>query len=221
MANERIPKLRSLTFTSGNIRNLAADCEQLNIRGAVALHQEVRLREISTHGHSSFHSLVVVHILKNTGACVLKDFCVIDELSNAGNLKLLHGKITKINNSGKLTIEQSLQVKQFHAIGIVKAKEIKAEQFHLKLSGRSVVEQLTADEIYVEKDKLSISLVKKKLVSKCIKGENLHLSNTNAELVEGGIVTVGDNCFIDTLYYTESYSISENAKVQHIRSKEK
>lgn len=221
MTNERIPKLRSLTFTSGNIKNLATDCEQLNIRGSVALHQEVRLREISTHGHSSFHSLVSAHIFKNTGACVIKDFCEIDELTNAGDLKLRYGKITKINSSGKLTIEQSLQVKQFYVIGIIKAKEIQAEQFHLKLSGRSDIEQLIADEISVEKNKLSISLLKKNLICKSIKGKSVHLSNTNADIVEGDIVTVGDNCVIHTLYYTESYSISLNAKVQHIRSKKK
>ena len=219
MKNGHIQKNRKKTLTSGKVNNLATDCEELNIRGAVALHQEVNLRTISTHGHSSFHSLVKADILRNTGACTIKDFCEISELSNAGQLKIHHGKITNINSSGKLTVVQTLQAKQFNGIGIVKAKEIQSQQFYLKLSGRSDIEQLIADEICIEKDKLSISsLNNKKLVSKNIKGKHVQISYTNAEIVEGDVVVIGDHCNIHTLYYTESYSISPKAKVQHIRS---
>ncbi|UZM99549.1 hypothetical protein OL548_04680 [Lysinibacillus sp. MHQ-1] len=37
--------LRTLTLTNGRIKNLDADYEQLNIRGAVAIQQEVRLKK--------------------------------------------------------------------------------------------------------------------------------------------------------------------------------
>ena len=219
MENERIQKNTKRTLTSGKVNNLDIDCEELNIRGAVAVHQEVDLRTISTHGHSSFHSLVKANILRNTGVCTIKDFCEIVELSNAGQLKIRHGKITKINSSGKLIIEQTLQAKQFNGIGVVKANEIQSEQFYLKLSGKSEIEQLIADEICIEKDKFSISLLNhKKLVSKNITGKQLQLSYTNAEMVKGDVVVIGDQCNIHTLYYTESYSISLKAQVQHIRS---
>lgn len=219
MKDGSIQKNTKKTLTSGKVNNLATDCEELNIRGAVAVHQEVDLRTISTHGHSSFHSLVKADILRNTGACTIKDFCEITELSNAGKLKIRHGKITKINNSGKLTIEQTLHAKRFHGIGIVKAKEIQSEQFYLKLSGRSNIEQLIADEICIEKDKLTISLLNnKKLVSQNIMGKHIQLSYTIAEIVKGDVVVIGDQCNIHALYYTESYSISPKAKVQQIRS---
>lgn len=218
--NGSIQKISKITVTSGKVNNLATDCEELNIRGAAVVHQEVHLKTISTHGHSSFHSLVKADILRNTGACTIKDSCEIAELSNAGQLKILHGKITKINSSGKLAVAQTLHAKQFNGIGVVKAKEIQSEQFHLKLSGRSDIEQLIADEICIEKDKLSISLMNtKKLVSKNINGKHIQLSYTNADIVEGDVVVIGDQCNIHTLYYTESYSISPKAKVQHIRRK--
>lgn len=219
MSNERISKNRSATFTSGTIRNVVTNCEQLNVRGAVAFQHEVRVKEISTHGYSSFHSVAVAYILKNSGACVFKDSCIIDEVSNGGKMKLRHGKMTTLKSTGSLIVEDRLQAKHFHALGIVQAKEIQAEHFHLELSGRSNIDRLLADDIYVEKDKLSIPLLKKKLICKNIKGKTLKISNTEAETVEGDIVTVGNNCMIHTLYYTESYSISSNAHVQHIRSK--
>lgn len=214
-----IQRNKKRTLTSGKVNNLATDCEELTILGAVAVHQAVDLKTVSTHGHSSFHSRVKTNILRNTGVCTIKDFCEIAELSNAGQLKIHHGNITKINSSGKLIVEQTLQAKQFNGIGVVKAKEIQSEQFNLKLSGKSEIEQLIADEICIEKDKLSISLFNhKKLVTKNITGKQLHLSYTNAEVVKGDVVVIGDQCNIHTLCYTESYSISSKATVQHIRS---
>lgn len=214
-----IQRNKKKTLTSGKINNLATDCEEVTIVGAVAVHQAVDLKKISTHGHSSFHSRVKATTLRNTGVCTIKDFCEMAELSNAGQLKIRHGNITKINSSGKLIVEQTLQAKQFNGIGVVKAKEIQSEQFNLKLSGKSEIEQLIADDICIEKDKLSISLFNhKKLVTKNITGKQLQLSYTNAEIVKGNVIVIGDQCNIHTLYYTESYSISPQATVQHIRS---
>ncbi|MDM5250975.1 MULTISPECIES: hypothetical protein [unclassified Lysinibacillus] len=216
-----IQKLRTVTVTNGNIKDLAADCEQLNIRGSVAVHQGVRLQKISTHGHSSFHSPVVAHVLNSTGSCTIKDYCEINEMKCAGSLKMRNGQVKKINSSGKLTIEQNIQAEQFHAVGFVKAKEIEAKHFQLKMSGGNEIGKLIADVIHVEKDTLSISFLKKKLNCKCIKGEQIHLSYTDAEIVDGDIVVVGDNCHIQTLYYTKSYSIAKNAKVHQIIRREK
>ncbi|WP_016992256.1 hypothetical protein [Lysinibacillus boronitolerans] len=44
-------KLRTLTLTNGTIKHLDADYEQLNIRGAVSLHQELHLKK-SIHSWS-------------------------------------------------------------------------------------------------------------------------------------------------------------------------
>ena len=216
-----IQKLRTVTLTNGNIKDLAADCEQLNIRGSVAIHQEVRLQKISTHGHSSFHSPVAVQVLNSTGSCTIKDFCEINEIKSAGSLKMRNGQVMKLNSSGKLTIEQRLEAETVDSIGIVKAAEILTKRFHLKLSGESEIGELIADEVWIEKDKISIlPLLKKKLICNCIKGKNLRLSYTNAAIVDGDVVTVGSNCKIKTLYYTESYSIAPNAKVQQIIRRE-
>ncbi|GAB0170217.1 polymer-forming cytoskeletal protein [Lysinibacillus sp. CTST325] len=217
-----IQKLRTVTLTNGNIKDLTADCEQLNIRGFVTLHQEVRVKKISTHGHSSFHSRVEAQILNSTGSCTLKDFCEINEMKSAGSLNMRNGQVTKLNSSGKLTIEQNLEAETVDVIGIVKATEILAKLFHLKMSGESKIRELIADEICIEKDKISVlPLLKKKLICHCIKGKNVRLSYTHAEIVEGDVVIVGSNCRVKTLYYTDSYSIAPNAKVQQIVRREK
>ncbi|MGE7675259.1 hypothetical protein ACQKMV_17035 [Lysinibacillus sp. NPDC094403] len=217
-----IQKLRTVTLTNGNIKDLAADCEQLNIRGLVTLHHEVRVKKISTHGHSSFHSHVEAQILNSTGSCLIKDFCEINEIKNAGNLNIRNGQVKKLSSSGKMTIEQSLEAETVDAIGIVKATKILAKLFHLKMSGESKIGELIADEICIEKDKISVlSLLKKKLICHCIKGKNVRLSYTNAEVVEGDVVIVGSNCRIKTLYYTDSYSIAPSAKVQQTIRREK
>lgn len=217
-----IQKLRTVTLTNGNIKDLATDCEQLNIRGAVTLHQEIRLKKISAHGHSSFHSPVTAQILNSSGSCRLKDYCEINEITSAGSFKLNNGKVINLNSSGKLTIEQSLEAESVDVIGIVKAAKINAKSFSLKLSGESEIKELHADDIWVEKDKITIlPLLKKKLNCNCLKGKIVRLSYTNAEKVDGDVVNVGRNCRIKTLYYTECYSIAPNSKVQKIIRREK
>lgn len=215
-------KLRTLTQTNGTVKHLDADYEKLNIRGAVSLQQEVHLIKVSTHGHSSFYYPVTAQIFNSTGSCKLKDYCQIGELTNAGNIKIRNGFIQKINSSGKLMVEEKLQSEQFDAIGIVKAAEIIAHHFHLKLSGESGIDRLRAENVVIEKDRITLlPLFKKILRCHTISGKHLQLSNTNAEFVEGEVVHVGENSVIGTLYYTDDYSIASSSKVHHIIRREK
>ncbi|WP_102273447.1 hypothetical protein [Cytobacillus massiliigabonensis] len=215
MLNERTQKNHSITLTRGNIKELAKDYEQLKIRGSVALHQEIHLKEISSHGFSTFHSHVAANLLKSSGSCAIKGNCEVKEIINAGNLKMKNVRAAKLHSSGRLTIEETLHSEHLDSIGIITAKEIQAKHFHLKLSGESIINRLIADAVCIEKDRKSISL-KKKLVCQFIKGKQLQLAYTDAEIVEGDVVVVGSQCNIQTLTYTVSCTISPNAKVQQI-----
>ena len=215
-------QLRTLTLTNGRIKHLDVEYEQLNIRGAVALLQEVCLKKVSTHGHSSFYCPVIVQIFNSTGSCTLKDYCEIDELTNAGNLKINNGNVQKINSTGKLMIEGKLENERFDAFGIVKASELVSNHFHLKLSGESEIGRLLAEKVVIEKDRVTLlPLFKKRLICHTISGKQLKLSYTSAEIVEGEVVIVGENCLIERLYYTDDYSIASNAVVHHIIRREK
>ncbi|MEO4052314.1 hypothetical protein [Solibacillus sp. CAU 1738] len=221
MKHELIQNSRSITVNSGKIKDIARNIEQLNIRGSVAIHQELHLQKISIHGYSSFYSNVVAQFLKTSGTCKLKDNCQINEINNTGNLLIRDGQITTLNSSGKITIEQSLQAGEINANGIVNASKIQAQHFHLTMSGESIIDELFADSLFVKKDKLSFSIFYKRLKCKHIKGKKLNISFTIAECIDGDEVIIGDKCIIQTLYYTDSYTISPNAKVQHIIRREK
>ncbi|CAM3842318.1 hypothetical protein [Mesobacillus zeae] len=216
MTSKKSQKLNSITFTYGNIKDLAAEYEIINIRGSVILHQDIHVKKISSHGHSTFQSNVTAEVLKNAGSCVIKKNCNAKEIVNSGNLKMKNGEATSITGSGKLTVNQSLHTEKLDCLGIIHATEIHARHFQLQLSGESRIERLITDEATIEREKKTLSLWKKKLLCKYILGRNLHLSCTNAETVEGNIVEIGKNCNIKTLYYKEKYTISRDAKVQQI-----
>ena len=88
----------------------------------------------------------------------------------------------KFYSSGRLTIEQTLHSEQFESIGIIAAKEINTKHFQLKLSGKSRINRLIAEEAHIEKDRKSIAL-KKKLICHLIKGKQLHLASTDTKFV--------------------------------------
>ncbi|MFL1998226.1 hypothetical protein VYF65_004026 [Lysinibacillus irui] len=216
-----VQQLRTLTLTNGRIKHLDIEYEQLNIRGAVTIHQEVRMQKVSTHGHSSFYFPVIVQEFNSTGSCTLKDYCEIDELTNAGNLKVKKGCVQKINSTGKVIIEGKLQSEHFEALGVVKAAELVANHFQLKLSGESKIGRLQAENVMIKKDRVTLlPLFKKRLICHTISGKQLKLSYTNAQIVEGEVVIVGENCLIERLYYTDDYSIDSNAVVHHIIRRE-
>lgn len=221
MKNELIQNSRSITVNSGKIKDIASNVEQLNIRGSVAIHPELHLQKISIHGYSSFYSNVVAQILKTSGTCKFINSCQINDINNTGNLSIQDGQVTTLNSSGKLTIDQSLQAEKINALGIVNASKIQAQHFHLTMSGESTIDELFADSLLVKKDKLSFSIFSKRLKSKHIKGKKLNISFTIADCIDGDDVIVGDKCIIQTLYYKDSYTISPNAKVQHIIRRDK
>ncbi|MGM7682591.1 hypothetical protein ACSVDA_10600 [Cytobacillus sp. Hm23] len=212
-------KNKKLTVTSGKLKDIDAQIEKLNIRGSVTIPQDVNVKVISSHGSSSFHSKVVADLLKNAGSCVIKGNIEIAEIENMGNLHIMNGKAQKIVSSGSVTIDQILQTDQMKCNGVVFAKGLFAKQFHIKLSAKSHINKLIAKEIIVERDRKTIPLVEKKLVSQFIKGENIRLSHAEIDVVEGNIVEIRKGCKINTLYYKESYKISPNSQVLHIKKR--
>ena len=45
MTNVQSQKLRSITFTSGSIKDLAPEYEVVKIRGSVSIHQDVQFKK--------------------------------------------------------------------------------------------------------------------------------------------------------------------------------
>ncbi|WP_409971226.1 hypothetical protein [Bacillus sp. Bva_UNVM-123] len=216
MINKQSQTLRKLTLTSGHMKELATEYDQLNIRGSVAIHKDVSLLIISSHGHSTFHSHVKANRLNASGSCLMKGHCEVKEIRSAGNLKMRSGQAQNIISSGKLTIEETLQAEHIEINGVIHAKKLHAKHLQLKLAGESKIEKLYTDEVHIGKDRKTISFLKKKLICHSIKGKRLELSYTNAEIVEGDVIIIGNDCVIQTLYYKEDYTISPNAKVQKI-----
>lgn len=221
MKSARSAKLRSITYTSGSNLELPEEYDVLKIRGSVSVLSAVRLNRISTHGYGLFRSQVTVEELHSSGACVLEDCCQAKQLLNNGSLKLDTGHITSVVSSGNLTIKYLLKTEDLSAIGMIHGKEIHAKQCLLKLSSESKIERLVTEKAQISKDKKSLSLLKKRLLCEYIKGQQLYLSYTHADIVEGDTVIIDKNCSIHTLYYTEDYRISPKSEVHQVIRREK
>lgn len=208
--------LRSITFTSGQIRNLSSVYKKVNTRGSVRFCQEIHVTELSTHGYSSFNYHVIADRLSSSGVCNIKNNCEIGKLTSAGTTRLTKGRIKEVNSTGQLTIQHSLQADKMNLLGKVTAMKINTKAFHLTLSGKSQIEQLHANTIEVQSEKKTLSLQKKQLLCKSITGNNITLSHTSAKNVEGDVVTIGEKCVIEKLIFKESYTISRHSTVKQI-----
>ncbi|SES15899.1 hypothetical protein SAMN04487944_1217 [Gracilibacillus ureilyticus] len=212
----KMDALRSITFTSGAIHELSEAYDVVKIRGSVSFHHEANLKRISTHGHSVFHSNVITELLQNSGSCTVKGNCTASKAENTGNLKLSSAEINHLSSAGKLSISDSLKADKLDAIGMLQGKKFHVKQFSLRLASESHISRLITEEARVEKDRKSLSLFKKRLICHYIKGENIKLTCTEADIVEGDFVEIGDNCDIKKLYYTKGCTISPNANVHQL-----
>src|SRR5699024_12437610 len=118
------------------------------------------------------------------------------------------GKIKTIQGSGKLKVEDMIQSEKVDLISIIQAKKINVKQLQLKLSGKTVIEQLIVEEAFIDRETITLPLLRKKLICKYIQGGNLKITSTDAEVVEGHTVLVGNSCNVHTLDYDKRYSTS-------------
>jgi cytoskeletal protein CcmA (bactofilin family) len=204
------------TVTRAKVKGIKADCETLHVLGAVTFKQDVQVQRVIVFGQASFQGKVITDRLDNKGVCFIKETCEIRNVKNMGHLQLKAGRVTNIESSGYLKVEQKLESECLTVNGALSGREITAKEFHCRLSANCSIQKLKADKIIVKRARGTFSLLKKKLKCERIVGKTLSLSYTDANEVEGEEVFIGPSCSIHTLRYTKNYTIDPVSTVQHI-----
>lgn len=209
-------KLPIWTVTTGTIQAIDNAYDTIKVRGAVTFKNSVNLNNLFIIGQLVCHSDVVVGLLKNRGACFLKDKLEARRLVNTGHLSIKEAQVVELESFGVIKVKGLLQTDQFQAKGVMSIGELHGNHIEILMSGKCKIEKLIGKEVFVNLTKNPFSLTSKKLISKDITGKNLSLTFTEAECVKGDYVTIGPYCVINTLYYKDYYKIDPTSKVEHI-----
>ncbi len=212
------------------------DCEYFSSSGASKVEGNVKADEAKISGATKVEGDLIVKKLGSNGSIKVEGKTEADflELSGASKFEGLV-KADRIKSSGSTKFESSLTVNDIESSGAFKAEHnVKAESF--KASGAFVIEAtLEASEIMLRPgadcrignikggDVLVeigggggfFSFVKKgSLKVGTIKGDDIYLEGTKADLVEGNSVRIGPGCKIDTVR-GKDIKVHESASVKN------
>lgn len=196
--------------TSGSskvIGNVKADT--VKVSGSARVEGNIEALEMKVSGSS--------HV---TGQVKSKEFKISGSAHIEGSL---YGE--EITIMGTAHIDKDCEVESFKASGNFKIQGLlNAEQINIRLSGKSSVKEIGGENIEVKVGGIENFFLKKmidnifntrgELTTDLIEGGEIYLENTNAKIVRGNNVTIGDGCNIGIIEYSGEIKVSSESVVK-------
>ena len=196
--------------TSGSskvIGNLKSDT--IKISGSTNIEGNVEAEEINVSGSS--------HIIGNVKS---QSIIINGSTHIVGNL---YGE--EVSITGSVNIEKDCEVEHFKASGGFKIQGLlNAGEVIINLGGKCIVKEIGGEHIEVRSGIVDSFFFKKvidkmfnsrgELTTELIEGDEIYIENTNAKIVRGNNVTIGDGCKIGLIEYRGEINISSESIVK-------
>jgi cytoskeletal protein CcmA (bactofilin family) len=196
--------------TSGSskvIGNLKA--ETVKVSGSARIEGNVEAVEMKVSGSSHVTGQVKSQVLKISGSTHIEGS--------------LYGE--EITIMGSAHIEKDCEVESFKASGNFKIQGLlNAGQVNINLGGKSSVKEIGGEYIEVKVSIIDNFFFKKaidkmfnsrgELTTEIIEGDEIYLENTNAKIVRGNKVTIGEGCNIGLIEYSGEINVSNESIVK-------
>jgi cytoskeletal protein CcmA (bactofilin family) len=196
--------------TSGSskvIGNLKA--ETIKISGSARIEGNIEATEMKVSGSSHVTGQVKSQLLKISGSTHIEGS--------------LYGE--EIIIMGSAHIEKNCEAESFKASGNFKIQGLlNAGQVNIRIGGNCSVQEIGGEHIEVKVNPLENSFFKKvidkmfnskgELTTESIEGDEIYLENTNAKIVRGNNVTIGEGCNIGLIEYSGEINVSSDSIVK-------
>ena len=187
--------------------NLKAD--SIKISGSAKIEGDVEVEDIKISGSSHVVGNVKSQSIKINGSTHIE-----------GNL---YGE--EVNIAGSVHIGKNCEAEYFKTSGSFRIQGLlNAGQVIIKLGGRCIVKEIGGEHIEVRVNPFDNSLFRKvidkmfnsrgDLTTELIEGDDIYIQNTNAKIVRGNNITIGEGCNIGLLEYKGDINISDASIVK-------
>lgn len=196
--------------TSGSskvIGNLKA--ETIKISGSARIEGNVEAKEMKVSGSSHVIGEVKSQLLKVSGSTHIEGS--------------LYGE--EIGIMGSVHIDKNCEAESFKASGNFKIQGLlNAGQVKILIGGYCSVQEIGCEHIEVRANPVDSFFIKKiidkmfnsrgELTTELIEGDEIYLENTNAKIVRGNNVTIGEGCNIGIIEYSGEINLSSDSIVK-------
>jgi cytoskeletal protein CcmA (bactofilin family) len=210
---------------------------EVKISGSAKVEGDIDCNNYKCSGSSSASGDVKAKIVGISGSTKIMGDLDSDEITVSGSSHIL-GNVNakKVKVSGSSDIGGSLHTEDIQVSGSVSISgDCEAENFHarggfkiggllnagnidIEMYGRCIAKDIGGENIKVRLGTghffvkmINLFMHTERLEAGTIEGDDIFLENTNAKIVRGNNVTIGDNCNIETVEYRNKISIDNNS----------
>jgi cytoskeletal protein CcmA (bactofilin family) len=212
---------------NGRIKSNRFDCS-----GSTKCLSDVEANKVSISGSSFVEGKLKCNNADISGSFKTKDDVLVERLKVSGSMKT-EGlvKAETISISGSFSAKKGCECELFTVNGQLNMEGLlNAESIQITHSGFSFVPELGGETIEISlysprnffRNLFSaLFLGKVRFKTKSIEGSVIKIDHTDADVVRGDTVTIGKNCTIGLVEYTEDVQIHSSAKVKEYKRIEK
>lgn len=225
------------------------ECEDIKVSGAAKFNGRIKSNNFNCSGSTKCLSDVEVNRLSVSGSASVSGKLKSDNVDISGSFKTQNDVLVeRLKVSGSMKTEGSVKAETVSVTGSFSARNgcecelftakgqlnmeglLNAENIQITHSGMSYVPELGGETIeislYSSRNFLrnlfsAIFLRGIRFKTKSIEGSAIKLDHTNADVVRGDTVTIGKNCTIGLVEYTEDVQIHSSAKVKEYKKIER
>lgn len=220
------------------------DCNFMKTSGACSVKGNITSKQLLTSGSFSSTGNIDTEIFKSSGASKLSGNLKGDEVtisgggSTSGDIKVSKlnisggftsgGKIIggEINLTGGIKIEKDCECDKFSSKGSFNiGGTLNADEINITIYDHCTAYEIVGQNIdirYSSDISSSILHIIKGMLSssssgltvETIEGDNIYLEHTNAKIVRGNKITIGDSCNIEKVEYKDSLDVTGNSEIR-------
>lgn len=168
-------------------------------------------RTITAQGHHRFCEAIKAQEATIVGSCIIDGVVQMKKLKSGGHLTMNRAKLEELIVTGTLSAKH-IQTKDIFVRGKIRVDHLEAEYGEIIMKCTCHIGKMNVEKLIIKKG-FSFS---SRLVSESITGKYIQLTHTQANTVRGEHVVLGENCEINTLYYTEQYTIAKSSSAIRI-----
>jgi cytoskeletal protein CcmA (bactofilin family) len=185
---------------SGTVQG-AVTTNTAQVNGVVKILGDVEGKQLTVDGSAKMEKSVHINKIKVSG-----------KVNVGGSVKA-----EEVVVKGRLTVEEDCEAETFKAESLFKIGGLlNADEITIKLYGDCRAKEIGGDTIRVKKNKASLFDLFKpntQLETDLIEGNKIEIEYTHAKIVRGQQVTIGPNCHIGLIEYTDELIVDKKASI--------
>jgi cytoskeletal protein CcmA (bactofilin family) len=216
----------AVTVNGAGTINGDLECTKYTINGAGTCNGRIVAQDITVNGQGTFNGEVQATSMTVNGDASIRDGAGIGKLSIKGNATI-GGSIAAhdITLRGFLRGAGDCQAEQFSGEGAFTiAGLLSADIIDVKVYGTCSAREIGGEKITVRSPQGFQSITQiftfwaeKRLTAETVEGDDVYLEGVTAKTDRGRNVTIGTDCKVDVVEYSDNYSRTDGAMVGEAR----